>query len=130
MKNITSLPYPGQILETDKLGFRHEGLYVGNNQVIHCSPRHGGVTISPLSEFAGPAGVRVSSRYKPRASAERMVFNAYQQLQSDRKWWPWNNCQNFVSEIAELPSDSPQWRQLLVSAFIVGGIFTVMKAKA
>lgn len=122
--------YPGQILETDKLGFRHEGLYVGGNQVIHSSPRQGGVAISSLLEFSGPAGVKLSTLYKPKVSAEQMVFNAYRQLQAGRKWWPWDNCQNFISEVAGQQSDSPQWRQFFVGVCLVGGIFTLMKTKA
>lgn len=114
-----------KIVERKKLGlFEHPGLRImvaGRLMVIHNSFREGKVVISTIEEYAENHEVVESTRYKPQVTGYQMEALARQLL--GKPWKPWYNCQHFITEIAGLPSHSPQMNEIFA---VVGACFLIV----
>lgn len=105
--------FPGQIVAVKKAGIiEHEGVVVHNNNVVHNSPHHGGVILSSMDIFSSGQEIIASDKYVPKNSSAYIVSAAYASV-GKKKWWPWYNCQHFISEIAGLRPRSRQLAQVM-----------------
>lgn len=105
--SVTNEFPPRAHLKTERLGYTHHGLSLGNGQVIHYL-RKTGVTITSLEEFSlGHAVVTVphtNARYSPDEAVQR----ALSRLNEDDYLIFDNNCEHFVNWCITGTSTSPQ----------------------
>lgn len=110
---------PGQVLKIQYTGFKHYGIYVGNDTVIHNSKQHREVQEVDLTTFADNHPIQLSSI---KAS------NPLLAVQSAKKYLglPYNlfseNCEHFVRTSCGLVKESTQVQKYLISAVGVGAL--------
>ncbi|MEZ9464972.1 lecithin retinol acyltransferase family protein [Vibrio splendidus] len=109
----------GQVLKIQYTGFKHYGIYVGNNTVIHNSKKYHRVEEIDLDVFADNRAIQKSS-----IKAENPALAA----QSARKYLgiPYSlfseNCEHFVRTTCGLVKESTQVQKYLISAVGVGAL--------
>lgn len=109
----------GQVLKIQYTGFKHYGIYVGNNMVIHNSKKIHSVEEIALEAFSDNRNVQLSS-----IKAE----NPELAIQTARKYLglPYNlfaeNCEHFVRTSCGLVKESTQIQKYLISAIGVGAL--------
>ncbi|SEF93354.1 lecithin retinol acyltransferase family protein [Vibrio hangzhouensis] len=119
----------GQVLKIQYRGFKHYGIYVGNNTVIHNSKKYQRVEEIDLTSFADNKNIEVSS-----IKAENPTLA----VQTARKYLgvPYSlfseNCEHFVRAACGLVKESTQVQKYLISAIGIGVLLksdnTVVKA--
>ncbi|SOZ40890.1 lecithin retinol acyltransferase family protein [Cupriavidus neocaledonicus] len=122
----------GAHLKTDRLGYVHHGIYVGNGEVVHYVGfkgflRRGPVETITLAGFAGGLGFRVEPATQARYVGAEIVRRATARLGEDDYRLLTNNCEHFCIWCLSGESRSEQveallhhpWRALLA---IVGVI--------
>ncbi|MFY2508821.1 lecithin retinol acyltransferase family protein [Vibrio pectenicida] len=109
----------GQVLKIQYTGFKHYGIYVGNNTVIHNSKKYQKVEEIDLSNFADSRTIELSS-----IKAENPALAA----QQAKKYLgiPYNllseNCEHFVRTACGLVKESAQVQKYLI-AILGTGVF-------
>lgn len=109
----------GQVLKIQYTGFKHYGIYVGNNMVIHNSKKIHSVEEIALEAFSDNRNVQLSS-----IKAEKPELA----IQTARKYLglPYNlfaeNCEHFVRTSCGLVKESTQVQKYLISAIGVGAL--------
>ncbi|MCZ4308496.1 MULTISPECIES: lecithin retinol acyltransferase family protein [Vibrio] len=109
----------GQVLKIQYTGFKHYGIYVGNDTVIHNSKTFHRVEEIELTSFADNKSIQISS-IKPD--------NPTLAVQTARKYLgiPYNlfseNCEHFVRTSCGLEKESTQVQKYLISAIGVGAL--------
>ncbi len=109
----------GQVLKIQYTGFKHYGIYAGNNTVIHNSKKYHRVEEIDLNSFADNKPIQVSS-----IKAENPVLA----VQTAKKYLgvPYNlfsdNCEHFVRTACGLVKESTQVQKYLISAIGVGAL--------
>lgn len=109
----------GQVLKIQYTGFKHYGIYVGNNTVIHNSKKFLRIEEIDLNSFADNRKIQLSS-----IEAE----NPKLAVQTARKYLgvPYNlfseNCEHFVRTACGLMKESTQVQKYLISAIGVGAL--------
>lgn len=93
---------PGAHLVTERKGYAHHGIYVGEGRVIHytgfCHALHAGpVEETALEDFAGGHGVTVKSQPCACYSGAAAVSRARSRLGEDRYHLLTNNCEHFCT---------------------------------
>ena len=109
----------GQVLKIQYTGFKHYGIYVGNNMVIHNSKKIHSVEEIALEAFSDNRNVQLSSI---------KTENPELAIQTARKYLglPYNlfaeNCEHFVRTSCGLVKESTQVQKYLISAIGVGAL--------
>ncbi len=103
----------GAHLVTQRSGYTHHGIYVGNRKVVHYaglsrSLRRGPVQETSLVEFAGGHDIWIKQTPHSRYSGEEVVRRAYFRLGEDHYRLTTNNCEHFCSWCLEGQSHSDQ----------------------
>ncbi|WP_406666748.1 lecithin retinol acyltransferase family protein [Gallaecimonas sp. GXIMD1310] len=107
----------GDVLSIQYTGFKHYGIYVGNDVVIHNSKKFGLVQEISLRDFAGNRDISLSS-IKPD--------NPMLAVQRAKKYLnlPYNlfseNCEHFVRTVSGLAKESTQIQKYLITALGTG----------
>ncbi|WP_375749615.1 lecithin retinol acyltransferase family protein [Vibrio sp. HN007] len=108
--------YSGQVLKIQYTGFKHYGIYVGNNTVIHNSKKYRRVEEIDLNSFADNRRIEFSSI---------KADNPALAVQTARKFLgvPYSlfseNCEHFVRTSCGLVKESTQVQKYLISAIAV-----------
>ncbi|ELT6289791.1 lecithin retinol acyltransferase family protein [Vibrio cholerae] len=109
----------GQVLKIQYTGFKHYGIYVGNNMVIHNSKKYHRVEETDLTSFADNRNIEKSS-----IKAENPALA----VQTARKYLgiPYSlfseNCEHFVRTACGLVKESTQVQKYLISAVGIGAL--------
>ncbi|USD30224.1 lecithin retinol acyltransferase family protein [Pseudoalteromonas sp. SCSIO 43201] len=107
----------GDVLSVQYTGFKHYGLYVGDNKVIHNSKSSKFVLEVSLSEFADGKNVNVSSIQANNTAIAVQTARKYLGL-------PYSlfseNCEHFVRTCCGLVKESTQVQKYLISALGTG----------
>lgn len=107
----------GDILSIQYIGFKHYGIYIGNDLVIHNSKKFGLVQEVSLKEFADNRSVSLSNIKpdNPAIAAQRAkkYLNLPYNLFSD-------NCEHFVRTVSGLVKESTQVQTYLITALGTG----------
>lgn len=93
---------PGDHLISQRFGYTHHGIYIGNNQVIHYSGladglRGGPIEITTLDAFSAGKKVRIHRYEEPLFSGDSAVHRARSRLGENRYDLHANNCEHFCS---------------------------------
>ena len=92
----------GAHLVTQRFGYSHHGIYVGDGKVLHYagwsrSLRRAPVQEASLSEFSGGHEIRIEQTPGTRYSREDVVRRAYSRLGEDHYRVTTNNCEHFCA---------------------------------
>ncbi len=109
---------PGAHLKTDRRGYVHHGIYVGNGEVVHYVGfkgflRCGPVEKTTLAGFANGFGFRVESGTQARNIQTEVVRRATARLGEDDYRLLTNNCEHFCTWCLSGESRSEQVEALL-----------------
>ncbi|WP_423192228.1 lecithin retinol acyltransferase family protein [Cupriavidus sp. H18C2] len=93
---------PGAHLVTERNGYAHHGIYVGQGRVIHyagfCQALHAGpVEETSLEQFAQGHGVTVRNQPCARYLGQEAVARARSRLGENRYHLLTNNCEHFCT---------------------------------
>lgn len=93
---------PGAHLVTERNGYAHHGIYIGQGRVIHyagfCQALHAGpVEETTLEQFAGGHGVTTKSEPCARYLGNEAVSRARSRLGENRYHLLTNNCEHFCT---------------------------------
>jgi hypothetical protein len=93
---------PGAHLVTERNGYAHHGIYIGQGRVIHyagfCQALHAGpVEETTLEQFAGGHGVTAKSEPCARYLGTEAVSRARSRLGENRYHLLTNNCEHFCT---------------------------------
>ncbi|MUJ29741.1 hypothetical protein GNP73_17385 [Aliivibrio fischeri] len=111
----------GQVLKVQYTGFKHYGIYIGNNKVIHNSKKYLKVEEIELEAFADNRQISLS---KIKSDTPLIA------VQSAKKYLdlPYNlfseNCEHFVRTACGLVKESTQVQKYLISALGIGALLT------
>ncbi|UIF88309.1 lecithin retinol acyltransferase family protein [Cupriavidus sp. UYPR2.512] len=109
---------PGAHLKTDRRGYVHHGIYVGNGEVVHYVGfkgflRCGPVEKTTLAGFANGFGFRVESGTQARNIETEVIRRATARLGEDDYRLLTNNCEHFCTWCLSGESRSEQVEALL-----------------
>lgn len=126
---ITNKPIPGDVLSVNRGLYRHYGVYVGNNTVVHfagdkdfeISPKHAFIQKTSLEDFSKRNEVQTETRCGESFSRKETVMRALNAVGSERGKYalPWNNCEHFANWCRYGKKRSAQVEHVL------GGVATV-----
>ncbi|KZN47682.1 lecithin retinol acyltransferase family protein [Pseudoalteromonas luteoviolacea] len=109
----------GDVLSIQYTGFKHYGLYIGNDMVIHNSKTFKSVMEISLEEFSDGKSINVSSIKADNKSIAIQTAKKYLGL-------PYNlfaeNCEHFVRTCCGLVKESTQVQKYLISALGTGAL--------
>lgn len=120
------MQYFHQIVLTQELFYRHEGVLFPNQMVLHASKDRAMVVLEPFSVFAKGKTVNVR--------CERSKFSVAEIVSRSRKFLgrPYNpvrdNCEHLISDLLETKKGSPQLKLFLIAVFAVGGLLLSRRA--
>lgn len=109
----------GDHLVTERLGYTHHGIYLGNNKVIHYSGlanglRAGSVEITDLGTFSQGKRTYISHHSNRVFSHRQTVKRARSRLSEDKYNLLSNNCEHFVNWCIYDKARSPQVTKVAV----------------
>ncbi|MGU7775124.1 lecithin retinol acyltransferase family protein [Burkholderia sp. MR1-5-21] len=118
LRGFNDEPDLGAHLITQRRGYQHHGIYVGNGKVIHyagfaTSERRGPVEEVPLEAFADGHAVAVRLHPFPTYCGEEAVLRARSRLGENRYRLLTNNCEHFCAWCLLGDSRSEQIRACL-----------------
>jgi hypothetical protein len=122
---------PGTELIVEPFGYRHHGIYVGGDRVIHyagwISYRRGLVEEIPLAKFGGKYRVRIGRvPAEPRQGAD-IVNRARSRLGERRYHLLNNNCEHFCNWCQTGESHSAQVETIRIRAEQIGQLVRRMR---
>ncbi len=107
MNKINILPMPGDVITVNRGLYKHYGIYVGNNMVVHFSGGQGGelsskracIRKTSLEEFRKNGEILIETRCCKSFSNEQTVQRAIDAIGSGKGKYalPWNNCEHFAN---------------------------------
>ncbi|BCV42347.1 lecithin retinol acyltransferase family protein [Shewanella algae] len=110
---------PGQVLKIQYTGYKHYGIYIGNDKVIHNSKKFGRIEEITLHDFADNRKIQASSIQSDNPLIAIQTAKKYIGL-------PYNlfaeNCEHFVRMTCGLVKESTQVQKYLISAIGVGAL--------
>jgi hypothetical protein len=121
---------PGQHIATQRRGYVHHGIYVGNGRVIHYpglswSFRRAPVSETSIDEFTGGRVIWAETTFETSYTGEEVVRRAYLRVGEDRYRVVSNNCEHFCTwcmygksrsyQIERLRGIPSRWLGILVS---------------
>ena len=92
----------GDHLVSQRTGYSHHGLYVGNGEVIHYSGfsdafDKGSIELTTLADFSQDQGYEVINHFLCVFDEQERVERAYSKLGEDSYNLIFNNCEHFVN---------------------------------
>lgn len=119
----------GDHLITERLGYTHHGIYLGNNKVIHYSGladglRAGPVEITDLSTFSQGKRTYVNHHSNRAFSHRQTVKRARSRLSEDKYNLLLNNCEHFINWCIYGKASSPQVTKVISYAISMGMMHT------
>lgn len=109
----------GQVLKIQYTGFKHYGIYVGNNTVIHNSKKYRRVEETDLEAFADKRTIQVSSIRAENPSLAVQTAKKY--IGIPYKLFS-ENCEHFVRTACGLVKECTQVQKYLISAIGIGAL--------
>lgn len=107
MNRIINKPIPGDILSVNRGLYKHYGVYVGNNTVVHSgrdeihpnSVRDACIKKISLDEFAKFGEIQIETRCCESFGRKETVMRALNAVGTEKGKYalPWNNCEHFTS---------------------------------
>lgn len=111
------MPSKGDVLSVQYTGFKHYGIYVGENTIIHNSKKYKEVQEISLEEFSDGRSVKVSNIQAENKALAVQTAKKYVGL-------PYHlfseNCEHFVRTVSGLVKESVQVQKYLVLAICTG----------
>lgn len=94
----------GDHLISARLGYKHHGLYLGDNKIIHyrglesnLNPFKGKIEITTLEEFSLGNPITIQKQLTPKYSVEDSIDRAISRMGEDKYNVVTNNCEHFVN---------------------------------
>ncbi|MBQ4677732.1 lecithin retinol acyltransferase family protein [Aeromonas hydrophila] len=117
------LPQPGDHLVSNRTGYQHHGLYLGDHQVIHYQGGNAGIhsgqiAITTLAEFSQGRCYRIQHHSARAFNREESIDRAYSRLGEAHYSTLVNNCEHFVLWCIEGFHYSKQVNQLITTGYI------------
>lgn len=107
MNKITNKPIPGDVLSVNRGLYKHYGVYVGNNTVVHfagdenheLSARKAYIQKTTLEDFRKNGEIQIETRCCESYSRKETVMRALNAVGSEKGKYalPWNNCEHFAN---------------------------------
>ena len=135
MNKLINKPQPGDVLSVNRGLYRHYGVYVGGETVVHFSGGRGHeislrracIRKSTLEDFARGGEIQIETKCKEAFSREETVMRALNAVGSEKGKYalPWNNCEHFANWCRYGKKSSLQVEQFAVnfagiSALVLG----------
>lgn len=112
----------GDVLSIQYTGFKHYGIYIGNDTVIHNSKKFSKIQAIPLEDFKDGRMPKLSTIKSKKPSESASIAQKYLGLPYDLFS---ENCEHFVRVVCGLEKESTQVQKYLLSTIGVG---TVLKS--
>lgn len=107
MDKIINEPLPGDVLSVNRGLYKHYGVYVGNNTVVHFSGGYGHelsahracIRKTTLENFSKDGEVQIETKCAESYSRKDTVMRALNAVGSEKGKYalPWNNCEHFAN---------------------------------
>ena len=107
MNKTINKPQPGDVLSVNRGLYRHYGVYVGNNTVVHfsggsgheLSARKACIRKTALDDFSKGGEVQIETKCAESFSRKETVMRALNAVGSEKGKYalPWNNCEHFAN---------------------------------
>ncbi len=107
MNKTINKPQPGDVLSVNRGLYKHYGVYVGNNTVVHfsggreleLSARRACIRKTSLEDFSKDGEVQIETRCAESFSRKETVMRALNAVGSEKGKYalPWNNCEHFAN---------------------------------
>ena len=107
MNRTINKPQPGDVLSVNRGLYKHYGVYVGNNTVVHFSGRSDHelsghkacIRKARLDDFSKGGEVQIETKCAESFSRKETVMRALNALGSEKGKYalPWNNCEHFAT---------------------------------
>ena len=107
MNTTINKPQPGDVLSVNRGLYKHYGVYVGNNTVVHfsggsgheLSARKACIRKTTLDDFSKDGEVQIETICAKSFSRKETVMRALNAVGSEKGKYalPWNNCEHFAS---------------------------------
>lgn len=131
-------PNPGDILSVNRGFYKHYGVYVGNDSVVHfsggngfeISQRKACIRKTTLEDFRKGGEIVIETRCRKSFSPNETVKRAMNALGTEKGKYslPWNNCEHFANwcrygEKKSIQVDQAVSGLIAVSALALGAVF-------
>ena len=138
MDKTINKPQPGDILSVNRGLYKHYGVYVGNNTVVHFSGGKGHelsacrarIRKTSLENFSRNGEVQVETRGTEYYSPRETVMRALDAVGSEKGKYalPWNNCEHFANWCRYGKKRSAQVEQFAanvigITTLVLGAVF-------
>ena len=107
MNRIENKPMPGDVLSVNRGIYKHYGVYVGNNTVVHFSGGEGFelsakracIRKTSLENFRKNDEIQIETRCCESYSRKETVMRALGAVGTEKGKYalPWNNCEHFAN---------------------------------
>lgn len=107
MNRTINKPQPGDVLSVNRGLYKHYGVYVGNNTVVHFSGGTGHelsalrarIRKTSLDDFSKDREVQIETKCAESFSRKETVMRALNAVGSEKGKYalPWNNCEHFAN---------------------------------
>lgn len=107
MNRIENKPIPGDVLSVNRGIYKHYGVYVGNNTVVHFSGGEGFelsakracIRKTSLENFRKNDEIQIETRCCESYSRKETVMRALGAVGTEKGKYalPWNNCEHFAN---------------------------------
>ena len=107
MNRIENKPMPGDVLSVNRGIYKHYGVYVGNNTVVHFSGGEGFelsakracIRKTSLEKFRKNDEIQIETRCCESYSRKETVMRALGAVGTEKGKYalPWNNCEHFAN---------------------------------
>ena len=139
MDKIQIKPMPGDVLSVNRSMYRHYGVYVGNDTVVHFSGGRGFelsakracIRETTLEDFRKNGELQIETRCCESYSRKETVMRALGAVGSEKGKYalPWNNCEHFANWCRYGEKRSSQVEQFTRKAVELGllaaGVFLI-----
>ena len=137
MNKTINKPQLGDVLSVNRGLYKHYGVYVGNNNVVHFSGGNGHelsahrayIRKTTLEDFSKEGEVQIETKCSESFSREETVIRALNAVGSEKGKYalPWNNCEHFANWCRYGQKRSIQVEQFAVSlagitALVLGAV--------
>ena len=133
MDKTINKPQPGDILSVNRGLYKHYGVYVGDNTVVHFSGGKGHelsacrarIRKTSLENFSRNGEVQIETRCTESYSPEETVMRALNAVGSEKGKYalPWNNCEHFANWCRYGKKSSAQVEQFAINLVGISAIF-------
>ena len=107
MNRTINKAQPGDVLSVNRVLYKHYGVYVGNNTVVHfsggigheLSARRACIRKTTLDDFSKNGEVQIETKCAESYSRRETVMRALNAVGSEKGKYslPWNNCEHFAN---------------------------------